>query len=158
MLSQATFQDMLAQHSGRIFVECLTLSIEGDEPIHVVNDTVDLVRTVDGEAVTFRGFPVSVVLHNDEDDQLPEASLIIDAVDQTIIRALRAVSGSIPEVRIEAVARDTPDVIDVGPLTLTMLTAETDGVSEVRIKLGYGAIYLTAAFPAITFSRGNAEA
>lgn len=158
-LSLETFQDMLAQHSSRILVECLTLTVEGDEPVYLVNDTKDLVRIVDGVPVTFRAFPFQVALHNDEDDQLPEASIIIDAVDQSIIRALRLAAGTQPEVIIEVVAIE-PDgtaTLDAGPFVFTMAGAETDGVSAVRIKLGYGATYLVAAFPATVFSRANAD-
>lgn len=156
-LSLETAQDMLAQHSARVLVECLTITGTGEEgALTLVNDTQDLVRTIDGVPTTFMAFPFQVALHNDEDDQLPEASIIIDAVDQRIIRILREAAALQPQVSIEVVAVDTPDVVDCGPYIFSMSGAETDGISTVRIKLAYAALYLSAAFPAAVFSRANA--
>ena len=155
-LSLATMQDMLAAYSSRVLVECVTITVEGDDPLYFVNDTTDLVRTISGVSTTFIAFPFQVALHNDEDDQLPEAVLTIDAVDQTIIALLREAASTVPEVKIEVVARAAPDTVDAGPFVFKMTGAETDGVSTVRIHLGFGAQYLSAAFPAAMFSQANA--
>lgn len=151
-VSLATMQAMLAQHSDRQLVECLTISTE-DATLRVLNDSEELER----DAGTFSPFPFELMLHSDEDDKLPQAEIRIDVVDQTIIQALRE-PGSPPQVIAEVVTREDPNVVDAGPFRFDMTGAQSDGVSSVRMALGFNTTRLSAAFPAGTFSRSNAGA
>lgn len=70
-------------------------------------------------------FDFDVALVDDVDDQLPRVQLGIDAVDQSIIRELRQLTGPLT-IYISVVLASDPDTIETGPHELTLRHADWD--------------------------------
>jgi hypothetical protein len=153
-LSPDTLRAVLAQYSDRELCECLTFSSDS-ETLRYINRASGIDRLVNGELVTFKQYWFQLALHNDEEDQLPRATVIIDATDQTIIEVLMELTTQ-PDVIMEVVAIvGTEAVVDYGPVRFKLVAFETDGATDIRLTLGFLAEHLVAQYPKGVFSPSN---
>jgi hypothetical protein len=145
-LSLVALQAALAQETGQVFLTCLTISHATlPTPIRLVNDKVDLVRA----AGTFIAFPFEIALPEQRDDQLPQVELVIDNVDRSISQAIRNLT-SPPTITLEVVLASSPNTLESGPHTLTLLDVSYDA-QEVRGRLGFEDV-LNEPFPKDSFT------
>jgi len=145
-LSLTALQAALAQETSQVFLICLTIShAELSLPIRLVNNSAGIARAVGA----FTGFPFEIALPDQRDDQLPQVELVIDNVDRRISDAIRGLS-SPPTLTLEVVLASSPDTIESGPHTLTLLDAGYDAQS-VRGRLGFEDV-LNEPFPKDSFT------
>ena len=85
------------------------------QPIRVVNNNEDIISN----GQTFLAYPFEIVLANDDGEKLPQVSLSIDNVDQTIIRAIRGM-GTPPTVDIMLILSDFPDSVEIQISDMTL--------------------------------------
>lgn len=150
-LSQAALQAALGQYSAAVFLECLTVEHPDITTLRVVNDTQDLVRS----AGTFIGFPFTVKLHAQSDQQVAQADVTFDAVDQRIVTALRGLGSPRPTITYEVVLSDTPNTVEVGPMEFEIVSfAASAGTVTVSMSFALGV--LSDAFTKGYFSPWNA--
>lgn len=146
-LSQDAMQALLAEHTDKVFLDCLTIdhpAFTGD-PLRLVNDRQDLVRS----AGTYRAFPFKVTPPEDADESMPEARIVADAVDRRIIQALRALPvDSPPTIILETVLAHQPDTVEYGPLPMTVESVALNSASIVELTVGFKRQFLTEPFPA----------
>lgn len=153
-LSPDTLRAILAQYSDREICECLTFS-STNETLYFVNRADGIERLVNGSPVMFKQYWFRLALHNDEEDQLPRATVLIDATDQTIIEVLMELTAP-PDVIMEVVAIvGTQAVVDYGPIRFKLLAFETDTATDIRLTLGFLAEHLVAQFPQGVYSPSN---
>lgn len=80
------------------------------EPIRVVNDNQDFLHN--GE--TYQAFRFEVALPNDEQNQLPQATLLMDNVGGELTRWLYETRGGLgASAVIKQVTRDAPDDVEI---------------------------------------------
>jgi hypothetical protein len=151
-VSNDTMRAIVAQHSDREVVECVTFTSSRDT-LYLVNRATELVRTVDGLIVTFRPFYFRAALASSEADQLPRATILVDATEQTIVDELLALDEQ-PTMLVEVVPVDAPDRADAA-YRFKVLSFDSDGVTDVRLTLGFMSDHLVAQFPTGVFSRSN---
>ena len=144
-LSSAAQAAVFAAQTGEAFLVLLELDhADLATPIRVTSDAVATVSNGD----TYTPFPFFISLPGERDDQLSGTQLTIDAVDRSVIIALRSIS-SAPTVTMQIVLASSPDTIEAGPFVYT-LKAATYNASTVEGELAFEDI-LNEGFPGASF-------
>jgi len=153
-LSQAALQGVLASATDKVFLECLTFTHSEISPVFLVNDSVNLTRS-EG---TFIHFPFQVSAATQTSDRPPSINITADAVDQTIINALRPLAGSRERANIkyEVVLADTPDSVEFGPVNFELDSVSTDSATQINVRASFLKGALNDAFPHKQFAPSNA--
>lgn len=110
-------------------VVLLLLTIDEDslpEPIRVVHNNENIVSRGD----TYVAFVFSIELPVESSDAPRPVRIQIDAVDQTIISAIRKAVGQ-PRVVLEVVLASDPDVVEAGPFIFRLESASYTSVSVI---------------------------
>lgn len=137
---------LYAPSTEQVFLHLVT--IDHDDlvtPFRLVDNLTDIVS--DGD--TFTAFPIRVVLPPDVPGELPQLDLVVDAVDQTVIAAIRAIATP-PTITINVVMASTPDVVECGPFVYEATAVEYNA-TELRFRLEVERI-LTEPYPAGLFT------
>lgn len=118
-LTPAIVPQVQATSSEIIFVELLTFSMPGRDPLRVCNNSVDVVSR--GE--TFTAFPFQIVLPNDDSEKLPTVSLRISNVSGEIMDFIRSLPQA-PILLLEIVTNADFDVVEksVGFLKMDVIS------------------------------------
>ena len=144
-LSNLAKSSIAAAQTEEVFLYLLKISHDDlDDDILLVNNTVDVTAGAD----TYSAFPFAVNLPDDVEDQMPSVELVVDAVDQTIITAVRSISTA-PTVELSLVLASQPTTVEAGPYEFTVRSVDYNA-ETVTFELGYEDI-LNEAFPAHTF-------
>lgn len=147
--STAARAALYAPQTAQAFLHLVT--VEHDDlvtPIRLVDNLTDIVSGGD----TYTAFPIRVVLPPDVPGELPQLDLVVDAVDQTIIAAIRSIATP-PTITIEVIMASTPDVIECGPFVFDATSVEYNA-AELRFRLEVERI-LTEPYPAGLFTPGH---
>ena len=140
---------LYAQQSTQAFLHLVT--IEHDDlaaPIYLTDDLTNI--TSNGQVYT--AFPMKVVLPPDIPSEMPQVDLVIDAVDRSIITAVRSITTP-PTVTINVIMASTPDTIECGPLVYEAVAVDYNA-TEVRLRLEVERI-LSEPYPANLFTPTN---
>lgn len=149
-VSPAARRAAYASQTGEAFLVLLALSHpQMAEPILVSSDAVN--TYVGGD--TYQPFPFQISMPSDTDDAPPRVQLTIDAVDRSIIRAVRGLSGAPITVTQTIVLGSSPDTIEAGPFTFDLREVEYDAV-EISGSLQYADI-INEPYPSETFARST---
>lgn len=150
-LSQAGLQAALSQRTSEVFLECLTIDHDDfDNPIRLVNDKVDLVRS----SGTFIAFPFRARLHARSEERVAEAEIVADNVDQRLIQHLRGLSAG-ATVTYEVVLLDTPNTVEQGPFQFEIQGFTADAAT-ITLKISFALGFLNEAYPKGWFAPWNA--
>ncbi len=119
-----------ARATDEVFL--ILLTIDHDDlatPERFVNNTTDI--TSNGRV--FTSYPFAVTLPDQDPEKPPEVTLVLDNVAQDIIQTLRSFSSPL-SIDLEVVMASDPDTIEIGPMSLELMTADWDaGVITCRI-------------------------
>jgi len=153
-LSQGALQAVLASATEKVFLECLTISHPDIDTLRLVNDTVDLERSLE----TFRRFPFEVSAATQTQDRPPAINITADAVDQRVVLALRSLAGKreVANIRYEVVLSDTPDIVEFGPVDFSFDSVSGDSATNVTVRASFLKGALNDAFPSRQFAPSNA--
>ncbi len=105
------------------------------EPIRVVNNFKDIVS----QGRTFVGCWFTIELPSDTPGERPSVFIEVDNVDRAQVDALRR-ADTPPKVDIEVVLASQPDVIEHGPMTMTLREATYD-VLKIRGRLEFEELF-----------------
>lgn len=144
-LPAAALADLFAAHTSGEPVTLLTISHASmpGSPLRLVNHPTNLVSGGD----TYVAFPFGAKRPTDK-DEAPRAALVIDAVDRSIIIALRSIT-SPATVVMETIRVSAPDTILEA---YTMRTAEmTYDASRVEIALAPHPVF-EQSYPDLAFT------
>ena len=152
-LSQGALQAVLASATEKVFLECLTITHSEIDTIRLVNDSVNLTRSI-GE---YFHFPFSVTAATQNQDTPPALNITADAVNQTLVLNLRQLAGKRenPKITYEIVLADSPDTIEFGPVEFEYEGISGDSSTQVTVRAGYLKGALNDAFPARQFAPSN---
>lgn len=142
--SAAALREMLAQTSGEVFHQLLTLSHPSITTVRVVDNTED----VDSRGNTYTAFPFSLSLPADATERLPVAELTLSNVDRRLIDEVRSISGPITAT-LEIVTSTTPDTVEVGPFVFDIISVRFNK-ETLTATLAYEPI-LAEPYPADSF-------
>lgn len=101
-----------AAETGQVLLALIEISHSTilDGPLRLVQDVKPIVMNGN----TYTAFPFEVTLPDDDEAASPRVKLKIDAVDQTIMSAIRTMApGEPPTVTISIVLASQPDVIEM---------------------------------------------
>lgn len=121
VLSSAALQAAYAQQTADGFLILIHISHPAlSSDIYVTSDIVPTVS----QGITYAPFPFDVTLPDDDPDKPPTASLTIDAIDRSIIAAIRSMGVTPATLTIDIVTMSTPDVVEMtsGAMTLRNVT------------------------------------
>ena len=126
-LSTAARIAMFSPQTDKVFLPLVKISGTGiPTPVRLVRDAVDIVSTVEGSSNTYTHFPFNIFLPNDKDDgSVKTVQLSVDAVDQSMVAAIRPLSVA-PTVTLWMVLADSPNTIEVGPLSFGVADVQYD--------------------------------
>jgi hypothetical protein len=143
-LPSAALAELYAQRSSGVWLTLLTIE-HADLPatIRLVNDRASVVSGGD----TYAALGFSIQLPADA-EEIPRASLTVDAVDRTIITALRSITTP-ATVTVEIVRQSAPDTI-LASWVLEMRNASYDA-QTVTMEL-YPPPVLDEAYPGTDFT------
>lgn len=153
-LSQSALQAVLASATDKAFLECLRITHSDLNPLLLVNDTQNLNRS-EG---TFLRFPFRVSA--DVQGSGPPAILIdADAVNQTLVIALRSLAGKKERAQItyDIVLADSPNTVEFGPMTFEFDSVSGSSATQVQVRASVIKGAFDDAFPAMQFSPSNAQ-
>lgn len=140
--SAAARAQLYAQNATQAFLHLVTIThADLASPIYLTDNLTDI--TSDGQV--FTAFPMKVVLPPDVPSEMPQVDLVIDAVDRSIIIAVRSIATP-PTVTINVVMASTPDTIECGPLVYEAVAVDYNA-TEVRLRLEVERI-LSEPYPA----------
>lgn len=149
-LSQPAFRAIFGQETSEAFLVLLTLSHPSlSQPIRVTSDGVHTTS----RGLTFYRYPFEITLADDTDGSIRDVTLSIDAVDLSIIEAVRRISGPELMVTMEVVLASSPDLVEVGPVEFTMRSVQYDA-SKVEGTLVFEDV-LNEAYPGESYGPGN---
>jgi hypothetical protein len=117
----------LAAQTNEVVLTFLSLSHPDlSAPLYVVNNNVAIVK----DGVTFAPFPFAISLPADTDGNIGNASLTIDAVDLSIITALKSIDTA-PTVSLVVALASDPQVteLDLGEFTWKEISYNEQTVS-----------------------------
>ncbi|MBY0262754.1 MAG: DUF1833 domain-containing protein [Phycisphaerales bacterium] len=127
LLSTAARTAFYAPETDEVVLLLLTIEEESlAEPIRVVHNTENIVSR--GE--TYVAFVFSIELPVESGDAPRPVRIQIDAVDQSIIKAIREAVGQ-PRVTMEVVLASDPDTVEAGPFSFRLESASYTAVSVV---------------------------
>jgi hypothetical protein len=107
-LSPTALQSAFAQETGEVWLVLLTLAHESlTTPLRFVNDMQGITSRGD----VFQPFPFEVEFPGEDPDQPTDARLVIDNIDRSIVKTLRAISAP-PEITLEVVLASQPDTVE----------------------------------------------
>lgn len=102
-------QAIYSQETAEVFIVLLEIDHEDlASPIRVCNNDTDI--TSNGNVYIAYNFDIQ--LPTDEDNEAPQAQLVIDNVDRALTQAIRTVQTP-PTIRIMVVLASNPDIIEV---------------------------------------------
>jgi hypothetical protein len=118
-----------AQESGQVLLAMIeiTHSLIVGGPLRLVQD----VKPVVSAGNTYTAFPFEIILPDDGSESTPRVKLAIDAVDQTIMTAIRSLPpGSPPSITVSLVLASQPDVIEMqmSGMVLRTVTGDADRI------------------------------
>lgn len=136
-LSTAAKLAIFSQQTDKVFLPLIKISGTGiATPIRLVRDINDIVSTVEGSSNTYTHFPFNVHLPADiNDGAVKTVQLSVDAVDQTLIAALRSLTVA-PAVTLWVVIADSPNTLEIGPLSFVVGNVAYDA-QQVNMTLKY---------------------
>jgi hypothetical protein len=137
------------QQTEEVFL--ILLEIDHDNlatPLRVVNNYENITSNGD----LYYGFPFSVSLPSEMEDELPAVKLTIDNVDRQIVEAVRSIT-SPATVSLSLILASSPNNIERGPYVLKMRNVQYDAMS-VSADLMVDDIY-NEPYPGITYSPTN---
>lgn len=144
-LSAAAWASIAAQETGEVWLALLTIAHASIATIRLVNNTKDVVSGGN----TYTAFPFAVTIPPEHPDRPPEVMLVADAIDRSVVDAIRAIPAE-PTVTLSLVLASAPDLVEAGPFAFTMYDAAFDA-HTVECRLGYERV-LTAPYPADVFT------
>jgi len=155
-LSQGALQAVLASATDKVFLECLTITHSEINTVRIVNDSQELQR-FEG---TYTNFPFRVMAASQAADRPPSIEITADAVDQSLVFALRQLAGKRERANIkyEIVLADTPDTVEFGPVNFEFESLSGDSATQIQIRASFMKGALNDAFPALQFAPSNASA
>lgn len=146
-LSSAARQAVFAAQTGEAFLVLLELSHpDMAVPIRATSDAVDTISN----GQTYTAFPFQIAIPPDTEDAPPRVQLTIDAVDRSIIQAVRGLSGTPITVTQSIVLGSSPDTIEAGPFVFELREVEYSAL-EVSGSLQYADL-LNEPYPFETFA------
>ena len=110
-----------AERSDAAWLTCLTFDhADLAVPIRVVDDNVDLARTVGGLPVPFNWFPFEITLPGqDPDNPTTEVTVQFEDPNSEVASKVRGLRPS-PTLTVEVVTSKNPDVVERGPFVVTL--------------------------------------
>ena len=110
------------QDRGTVFFTLLTI-IHQDltGPMRLCNSRADIVS----RGNTFTGYPFQIVLPDDDADNVPSAQLKIDNVNRLVYQTIWGLA-SAPNILIEVVVSDRPDVVEISAGNLRLEKVQAD--------------------------------
>lgn len=151
-LSPAAAQAILARETAVVFLSAMRITHPDlVEPIRIVNNT-EPVQRAEGQYVPWS---FEALLPDDTEQAInAHVDVTIDNVDRRVSRIVRSLSGVRPQVSIEIIIADQPDVVERGPFDFSVLSVDTD-VMTLRLSLGHEEDILNQAVPAQSYSPTN---
>lgn len=126
-LSAAARIAMFSSQTDKVILPLVKISGTGiPTPLRFARNRVDITSTVDGGSQVYTGFPFNVTLPDDKDDgAVKTVQLAVDNVDQSMSIAIRSLTVP-PAVTLWVVLADSPNTIEVGPLSFIVAGAQYD--------------------------------
>ncbi len=105
-----TFRQAIhAQQTDELFIILIEIIHSSlPTPIRINNSGTDIVSN--GDTYTF--YPFTIEFPDDEDNQVPQARIVIDNVDRQQIEAIRSLTSS-PTLHMMVVLESSPDTLEV---------------------------------------------
>lgn len=120
-LSTAAKQAIFAQQTNETFLMLLTISHTDITTIRAVNNQEDITSNGD----LYQAFPFRFTLPSEDEDILPQVTLQIDNVSKLLVAGVRSVASKL-NVQLDVILADTPDTIEMGPLSFKMIQVNYD--------------------------------
>ncbi|WP_425401268.1 DUF1833 family protein [Algiphilus sp.] len=146
MLSTAALRSALAQSTGVVWLELITIEHLDLTTVRAVNNT----EQISSRGNTFEPFPFALKLPTQDGEQQPVAEIRISNVGREIIDSLRGLDG-IPTVTLEVVTDADLDNVEWGPKQMDIIGVPSYNVDSITFRLSYERI-LQQPFPADSFN------
>lgn len=149
-VSLMTLRSMLAEQVEEVFLKIAVIEHPDlDEPLRLVADRKELLRS-DG---VYDPLGFEIALPKDEEENIGTINMIIPAIGQEIVRAIRGTNDPFT-VTLSVIREGAPDDVEVGPFTF-----ESQGVSFDKgfatVTLAFNRTMFEDGYPKDIFSPSN---
>lgn len=149
-VSLTALRSILAEQVEEVFLQIAVIDHPDlDEPLRLVSDRKELVRS-DG---TYDPLGFRVKLPNDEEENIGTINMIVPAVGQEIVQAIRSTNDPFT-VELSVVKESDPDTVEVGPFTFESLGVNFDR-GFATITLAFNRNMFEDGYPKDIFSPSN---
>lgn len=126
-LSAAARIAMFSSQTDKVVTALVKMAGTGiPTPIRLARSRSDVTSTVDGSSQVYTAFPLNITLPDDKDDgAVKTVQLAIDNVTREMVIAVRDLTAP-PSVTLWIVLADSPNTIEVGPLSFIVAGAQYD--------------------------------
>ena len=101
-----------AQSTEKVFLACLIIDHPSfGSPFRFVSDF----QNISSGGHTYTAWPFDLTLPAFGDTSLPQITITIDNVDESISQAIKGLNAPAPTVTVFIVLADSPDTVEVGP-------------------------------------------
>jgi hypothetical protein len=114
-VSSTYLESIFAQTTSAAHLILLEITSPEINNIYVTSDAVE----TEHNSTTYEPYPFNISLPSQHQDQLDEITLEIDNVSRTIVSEVRQIQEP-PDVTFKVVLGESPDTIEVGPVTYKM--------------------------------------
>ena len=148
-LSAAAIQSLMEPSTKKVWLNLLVISHSSwAVPYRFVDNMEDI--TSRGDLYTAYGFTIQIP--PETSDELPRVELVVDNVALLLIAAIEALQTP-PDVTLEIVLADTPDVVERGPWNFKIRQVTYD-LTAIKTELTYEAL-TSEPFPYLRFTPTN---
>lgn len=126
-LSPAARIAMFSSQTDKVVTALVKVAGTGiPTPLRLARNRSNVTSTVDGGSQVYTAFPFNVTLPDDKDDgSVKTVQLVVDNVTREMVIAVRDLTVP-PTVTLWLVLADSPNTIEVGPLSFVVAGAQYD--------------------------------
>jgi hypothetical protein len=136
--------------SGEAFLTLLDITHPNlGTPIRVVNDMVDI--TSNGNL--YQAFPFDIAIPTEVTARAASASLVINAIDQQIMNAVRSITTP-PTITARTILASNPDNTERGPYVMEVSGVDSSDPTRLTLTLIYDRTFYNRC-PSPTFSSAD---
>jgi hypothetical protein len=144
-------QELLRQQTSDVILALLEIEHENlSSPIRVVNNHTDITY----ETNTYTGFPFKITLPAENDENIGDVTLQIDAVDQSIVNAVRNMTtrptAKITVIRVPFGSSVPEKLLELSDFVLSNVSFQ---VLTLKARLGYQEFFLSQKATKDIFSK-----
>lgn len=150
-ISTAALPYVLAPSSAIVFINLLTISLEGYDTLYVANNNENVIS----RGITFLASQFAINLPRQTNDKMPDLSITINNVDRSLIEFIRGLPKP-PNIQLEVVTNVDTDTVEMSVGFMRLVNVHYDALQitgqlsiDNMLSRKFGETYLPKTYPGL---------